>query len=77
MPAVNAIKLRSLVDRSLFLLETQGRYYTDGAKLALTDMVDAATQALNGVDRLPFIRNREFLLAREDESILFATKRYT
>lgn len=70
-------KLKALIDRSMLLLETQGDYYTDGAKLALSDLVQCAVRALEGNDELPFIRNREFIEAREDEAVLFATQRYT
>jgi hypothetical protein len=70
-------KLQSLVKRAEALLETRGQYFTDGAKLALADMVRAAKAALSGEGSLPFVRNRQFMVPREQEDVLFATKRFT
>ena len=70
-------KLQSLVYRAEALIEVRGCYFTDGAKLALADMVQAAKNALAGESRLPFVRNRQFVVPREEEGVLFATKRFT
>lgn len=70
-------ELQMLVERSERLLEENGRYYTEGAKLALVDMLRAAKEALEGRTRLPFIRNREFYMPREEEAARFALERYT
>ncbi len=73
----NREKLQALANRAAELLETRGRYYTDGAKLAIKEMLQAAQRALDGKDGLPFKRNREFYTPREEEAIRFATRRYT
>ena len=70
-------KLQSLVHRAEALIEVRGCYFTDGAKLALADMVQAAKNTLAGESRLPFVRNRQFVVPREEEGVLFATKRFT
>ncbi|OCT12174.1 heparinase [Paenibacillus pectinilyticus] len=70
-------RLQSLVDNAQTLLKTKGEYFTEGAKLALTTMVKDAVLALHGEYHIPFIRNREFYKPREEEAVLFATKRYT
>ncbi len=70
-------KLQSLVNRAEALIEVRGCYFTDGAKLALADMVQAAKNTLAGESRLPFVRNRQFVVPREEEGVLFATKRFT
>ncbi|GJM72532.1 hypothetical protein HMSSN036_47480 [Paenibacillus macerans] len=70
-------ELQVLVDRAERLLEENGGYYTEGAKLALVDMLRSAKEALAGRARLPFIRNREFFLPREEEAAQFALERYT
>lgn len=70
-------KLQALVDRAEALLKERTPYFTDGAKLALTDMLEAAKRALEGHDVLPFRRNREFYTPREEEAIRFATRRFT
>lgn len=70
-------KLQALVGRAEGLIEAKDRYYTDGAKLALSDMIQAAQKALKGEDSLPFARNREFCVPREEEAIRFAAKRFT
>ncbi|WP_019909124.1 heparinase II/III domain-containing protein [Paenibacillus sp. HW567] len=71
------LKLQALVQKAEDLLETQGDFYTDGAKLALKDMVNQAKLALKGGGEPPFTRNREFHNPRAEEAILFATRRYT
>nr|WP_306812997.1 heparinase II/III family protein [Paenibacillus soyae] len=60
-------------------METRGRYFTEGTKLALKDMLLAAREALDGKATLPFSRNREFYAPREreEEAIRFAGKRFT
>lgn len=70
-------ELQVLVDRAERLLEENGCYYTEGVKLALVDMLRSAKEALAGHARLPFIRNREFFLPREEEAAQFALERYT
>jgi hypothetical protein len=70
-------KLQALVDRAEALLETREQYYTNGAKLALVDMLHAAKAALSGVGQKPFVRNRQFITPREQEDVLFATRRFT
>jgi len=75
--SVNKERLQALLNRAEALIEARGRYYTDGAKLALSDMMEAARQALKSDNSLPFKRNREFYAPREEEAVLFATKRYT
>jgi hypothetical protein len=70
-------RLQTLVDSAENLLKTKGEYFTDGAKLALTAMLKDAVLALNGEYRVPFVRNREFYKPREEEAVLFATKRFT
>lgn len=69
--------LQTLVDNAENLLKTKGEYFTEGAKLALTAMVKDAVLALDGKYRVPFSRNREFYKPREEEAVLFATKRFT
>ncbi|RTE08000.1 heparinase, partial [Paenibacillus whitsoniae] len=69
--------LKSLVERVEKLLASRGAYYTDGAKLAMGDMVRAANDALDGKPHFPFVRNRQFYAPREEEAVLFATRRYT
>lgn len=69
--------LQTLVDRAENLLEENGRYYTEGAKLALADMLDAGKTALKGKIRQPFIRNRGFYTPRDQEAARFALERYT
>ncbi|WP_235941535.1 heparinase II/III domain-containing protein [Paenibacillus puerhi] len=69
--------LQSLVHRSRELLDHEGEFFTEGAKLALTDMVESAVCVLEGKGQLPFTRNRQFYAPREEEDVLFATKRYT
>ncbi|MGG4484047.1 heparinase II/III domain-containing protein [Paenibacillus illinoisensis] len=71
------IRLQELIIRAQHLLETRGSFVTDGAQLALKDVLNQACMALNGNGEVPFLRNREFLVPREEESIRFATKRYT
>ncbi|MCA0755863.1 heparinase II/III-family protein [Paenibacillus sp. N4] len=70
-------KLQALVSRAEELIGAKDRYFTDGARLALSDMIQAAQKALKGEDRLPFVRNREFCVPREEETIRFAAKRFT
>ncbi|MNB76891.1 Heparinase II/III-like protein [compost metagenome] len=70
-------KLQELAERAEELLKTRGAFYTDGAKLALTDMLEQAKLALEGKGEPPFARNREFYAPREEEAIEFATLRYT
>lgn len=69
--------LRALIRRAETLLESRGDFYTDGAKLALDDALLQAKRALDGMNGVPFARNREFLAPRREEEILFATGRYT
>lgn len=71
------IRLQELVIRAQHLLETRGSFVTDGAQLALKDMLDQACKALDGSWKVPFLRNREFLVPREEDAIQFTTKRYT
>ncbi|NMO94970.1 heparinase II/III domain-containing protein [Paenibacillus lemnae] len=70
-------KLRTLIQQAETLLETRGDFFTEGAKLALIDSLQLAKSALEGKGGQPFVRNREFLVPREDEDIQFASKRYT
>jgi len=70
-------KLIALIRRAEKLLKARGDFFTDGAVLALKDMLVQAKLALEGKEQLPFIRNREFLEPRTEEAILFATRRYT
>lgn len=70
-------KLRKLIGKAQQLLQDRGEYFTDGAKLALEDMLGQAELALEGRNEPPFNRSREFLLPREEEAIQFATSRYT
>ncbi|WP_168121711.1 heparinase II/III family protein [Paenibacillus sp. HB172176] len=70
-------KLQGLVNRAESILGSGGRYYTEGSKLALMDMLHAARRALRDDESLPFKRNREFYLPREEEAVLCATKRFT
>ncbi|WP_168120541.1 heparinase II/III family protein [Paenibacillus sp. HB172176] len=70
------VKLQELVEWAEQLAEARGPYYTDGAHLALIDMIDEARKALEGAEK-PFVRSREFLAPRDEEAILFATRRYT
>ncbi|MDR6879584.1 heparinase II/III family protein [Bacillus sp. 3255] len=70
-------KLQRLIERANDLLRERGMYFTNGAKLALTDMVREAQRALKGESVLPFMRNRQFYTPREEEAIHFATKRFT
>lgn len=69
--------LIELVNRAKFLLSAESDYYTDGAKLALTDMVESAEKALEGSEQIPFVRNREFMAPEADGAIRFATRRFT
>ncbi|ACT00641.1 heparinase II/III domain-containing protein [Paenibacillus sp. JDR-2] len=70
-------QLKELVDQAIHLLVSEGNYYTDGAKLALMDMVKAAEQALQGQEQVPFIRNREFIAPSSEGAVRFAHKRFT
>lgn len=65
------------IEEARKLLEAEGCYYTDGAKLALLDMLRLAEKALAGEGEIPFIRNREFYYPREEEAVLFAAERFT
>ena len=69
--------LKQLAEKAQSLLRTRGGCVTEGAKLALTDALEAALRALTGEGEPPFVRNREFYAPREDEAVRFATKRYT
>jgi hypothetical protein len=69
--------LKALIERAEYLLNNRGEYFTEGSKLAILDKVKDAKLALEGKYKVPFVRNREFLKAREEEEILFTTKRYT
>lgn len=74
----NAIEeLKILVNEAEVLLQEQGEFFTEGNKIALLDLVSHAKEVLYGTYKVPFVRNREFYEPREDEDILFATKRYT
>ncbi|WP_245864447.1 hypothetical protein [Paenibacillus donghaensis] len=73
----NRKKLQALLERAEDLIEARSRYYTNGSKLALYDMMQAADQALNDGNGLPFKRNREFYIPRGEEEVLFATRRFT
>lgn len=70
-------ELQALLNKAEALLKARGQFYTDGAKLALTDMMEAAYQALDNGDNVPFRRNREFYTPRTEEAVLFAAKRFT
>lgn len=70
-------QLQELVDKAVHLLIAEGDYYTDGAKLALTDLVKAAELALQGHEQVPFVRNRGFMTPSEEGAIHFAKKRFT
>lgn len=70
-------KLLALVDRAEELLKTRGDFYTDGAKVALNDMLVQAKLAIKGDGEPPFVRNREFYAPRAEEAVQFATRRYT
>jgi hypothetical protein len=70
-------RLQALIERAEAIVDARGCYYTDGAKLAIDDLMQAAREALKGENGLPFKRNREFYAPREEEAVLFATKRYT
>jgi hypothetical protein len=70
-------KLQECVDRAELLMQTRGVFFTDGAQLAIRDMVREARLALEGTERLPFVRSRKFYEPREEEAVKFALKRYT
>lgn len=69
--------LQALVYQAEHLLACRSKYFTDGAQLALMDAVKDAKAALEGKQQVPFVRNRAFYTPREEEGVLFATKRYT
>lgn len=70
-------KLQGLVARAEHLLETRGGFVTDGARVALEDVLSQSRKALDGNEEVPFRRNREFLVPRAEESVQFAMRRYT
>jgi hypothetical protein len=74
--SAHADQLQAWIEEARSLLYRQGRYYTEGAKTALLDMVQLAEEALAGKE-VPFIRNREFYRPREDEAVRFAAERFT
>lgn len=69
--------LKGYVEQALHELDNAKEFYTEGTKLALADMVHQAEAALNGTGAPPFARSRKFYAPREDEAVLFATKRFT
>lgn len=71
------VRLESLVQRAKQLLQDRSPFFTNGAKLAITDMIQEAERALRGECKLPFTRNRKFYQPRKEEAISFATERYT
>lgn len=73
----NKAKLKALVEKAQRLLETRGDFFTEGSKLAITDMIRYAALALEGEYKVPFVRNREFVKPEEEAEILFNTKRFT
>lgn len=70
-------KLQELVKESRQLLENRGMYFTDADKEALEVMIHRGELALEGKNKVPFTRNREFYVPREEEQVEFALKRYT
>ncbi len=74
--SAHADQLLAWIEEARSLLDRQSRYYTEGAKAALLDMVQLAEEALAGKE-VPFIRNREFYRPREDEAVRFAAERFT
>jgi hypothetical protein len=69
--------LETLILKAETILKERAEYYTDGAKLALIDMVKISQEALDGKNIFPFTRTRQFYMPREDEAIYFCIKRYT
>ncbi|WP_258525424.1 hypothetical protein [Paenibacillus sp. YN15] len=75
--SANRDQLEALVHRAEKLLEGNSPFHTEGAKLALADMLEKAKKALSEGDKPPFVRNREFYRPREEEAVLFAMERFT
>lgn len=69
--------LQSYILEAEKLLLERANYVSEGNKLALLDMVNQAKRAMLGNKMIPHTRSREFYKPREEEDILFATKRYT
>lgn len=69
--------LQQLIIRAEQLLDARGSFVTNGAKRALQDALNQAYKAMDSNDEVPFHRNREFLVPRDDEAIHFATRRFT
>ncbi|WP_339316427.1 heparinase II/III family protein [Paenibacillus sp. FSL R10-2734] len=70
-------KLLTLIQQAEDALKSHEKYTTQGAKLALKDMICEAQKAVTRKTQLSFRRNREFYDPRPEEEILFATHRYT
>lgn len=70
-------KLQNLINRAEYLIKTRGRFFTEGAKLAIHDMIQDACMTLEDTYQLPFVRSRRFYSPREDEAVHFATRRFT
>jgi hypothetical protein len=74
------MRIRTELERTVTEAETflasEGEFLTDGTKLALSDMIGRARDALSGCG-VPFVRNREFYNPRENEALFFALERFT
>ncbi|WP_145325373.1 heparinase II/III domain-containing protein [Paenibacillus xylanexedens] len=70
-------RLHQLTCRAEILLQSRREFFTEGTQIALKDLLHQAKLALDDRVKLPFSRNREFLIPRQEEAIQFATKRYT
>jgi len=70
-------KLETLITETKDLLENRGAYFTEGAKLAINDVLKDAESASNGTFHTPFVRSRAFYKPRNNESISFTLNRFT
>lgn len=69
--------LQERVEEAQQLLKQRAMYYTDADKEALEVMLRRAELALEGKNEVPFTRNREFYVPREEEQVEYALERYT
>ncbi len=69
-------QMKDLVQQAYRLVESKEGCYSKADKNALMDMIVRAEQALEGKEAA-FIRNREFLIPRQEEAVCFAYDRYT
>lgn len=76
-PSVYRTELIELVAEAKAIMKVEPELYTEATRIALQSQVDRAEQVLRGTYEIPFVRNRQYVVPRDDEDIQFVTEHQT